>query len=717
MADQATDQLTQRGLAMEDLAGYVRPLDDTECLLLVGSIADGLGNADSDVDLMLIGRRGQSGGFSISRPQHDIETVLPTAEAEVSVETFEAEQVSSLEPIMAAAAAAFENPEGADSVPVLNTQEEIKLLHRLATGIPLVNPGVVEQWRTRLRLDVFPEVFALGASILHFAHREDGLSHVLEDDYDTASVCFRSSASEAAAMLLASVGRTQPSMRWRFQVLRRHREELGAQHVDALIAAMLDRVSSREDVERLLTTFDAVLLRAAERLPRMMAAGLRLAAHFPVHSHLATREGIDSLLAETAAPELVPQAELPAVARRVLKADRATMGRAVREDLPYAAMRTVNSGGPHGVTVDGIPSVMLAANDYLGLRWHPKVLEDAERALRIFGSGASGSRLMAGSLSLHKELEEELASFLRREAVLLFPSGYQANVGVLSTLLNRNDVAICDEGVHASLLDGCRMAHATVRRFSRHRPDTLGRILAAVDDGRYPASALVADAVYSMDGDTFPLAEFLVRLDGRTDPLVLVDEAHAVGVLGDDGRGLTASVFGGDRVHLVTGNLSKALASSGGFVAGPADLVASFSFLSRSSLFSTAGTPAALGAALSALRLAQEEPERRVHVHALAGRLRAGLRELGIDTGNSDSPIVPCVIGDEQRTIRLAHALGERGICVGCAVAPAVPRNRAILRMSVSASLTTDDIDRTLETLADLLRHEPMVDTTAGSGG
>jgi 8-amino-7-oxononanoate synthase len=713
---QVTDQLAIRSLALNELAGYARPLERDECLLLVGSITEGLANADSDVDLMLIGRRGSTDSPTINMVRFDTETVQLSELAEVNVETFDSQQLLLLEPTMQATATALERPGAVKRVSILNSQEEVRLLHRLANGIPLVNTHIVEQWRTRLRVDVLPEVVALGASIVHFAHREDAISHVLEGDYDTATVCFRTSASDAAAMLLASVGETQPNPRWRLRVLRHHRESLGHERVDAIVEAMLGRVTSRDDAERLLTLFDEILLFAAERLPRVVALGGQLAPHFPVHTHLGPAKGIDDLLADAVSPPAPGTQEapaedppsnrpLPAAARRLVAADSAILGRTALGSWPLAAMRTVDAGGPAGMTIDGIPSVMLSSNDYLGLRWHPKVIEAAERALREYGSSASSSRLMNGSMRLHKELEEQLAAFLGKEAALVFPTGYQANVGVTSALLGRNDVAICDKGIHASAIDGCRMAHATIRRFNRHRLDTLDRLLTTIDDGRYPASVLIADSVYSMDGDTLPLEPLLERLSGRSEPLVLIDEAHAIGVIGPGGRGLTAATARGDQVHLVTGCLSKALASIGGFVAGPAELVSAFSFVSSSSVFTTASNPAALGAALAALQVLQEEPERRHRAHAHARRLREGLRQLNLETGNSDALIVPCLIGDDERAIRLAHVLGTRGICVGCAVAPGVPPGRAILRMNVTANLTENDIDRTLETFSDVLRQ------------
>lgn len=394
--------------------------------------------------------------------------------------------------------------------------------------------------------------------------------------------------------------------------------------------------------------------------------------------------------------------EWPVVGRRIVgQMERMLVGTGIL-GRTLAAVRTVDGGSPARVSVDGIDSVVFASNDYLALRWHPKVLEGAERAVRRYGSGAGGSRLMAGSISLHHQLEEQLADFVGREAVVLFPTGYQANVGVLSALLGRHDLVACDTGVHASLIDGCRLAEATIRRFDRRDLGTLDHLLGRMSSREHDGTAIVADAVYSMAGDTLPLGPIIDRVGDSADPLILLDEAHSVGVIGDDGRGLAASTARGDRVDLITGTLSKALASSGGFVAGPAPLVGSL-YLSRSMLFSTASNPAALGAALTALQILKEEPERRTRARTLADRLRQGLQALGIDTGTSNTMIVPAIVGDEVRAMSIAHELGARGLCVGCAVAPAVAPGHALVRLSVTAAHAESDIDRLLDELGGLV--------------
>lgn len=286
MTDHVTAQLTARGLALDSLAAFARPLDADECLLLVGSVAEGLANADSDVDLMLIGSRTPGRSFAIDRGACAIETIHVSEATEISIETFEPSYLRHLEPAMAQAEQALADPGSANGVSLITSIPHLEILHRIATGIPLGNGDVVEGWRERLHLDVFSEVLALGASTDHFANREDGISHVLEGDYQTATLCFRLAASDLAATLLATVGCTVASRRWQFRLLRRHEDEIGSRQVAALIASMMDRVEGRADVEALLAMFDELLLDAAGRLPRVTELALQMVDAFPVHSHL-----------------------------------------------------------------------------------------------------------------------------------------------------------------------------------------------------------------------------------------------------------------------------------------------------------------------------------------------------------------------------------------------------------------------------------------------
>lgn len=387
--------------------------------------------------------------------------------------------------------------------------------------------------------------------------------------------------------------------------------------------------------------------------------------------------------------------------RRLLSNDNAVLLQTAGPLFPDVAFRTIGAGDASRIVVNGRECVMLASNDYLGLRQDPRVIEASVAATTSFGAGASSSRLVAGSTRLHHELEEELADWLGQDAALVYTSGYQANVGALSSLSHRRTTAICDRGVHASLLDGCRLGGARIRRFDRARPDSLPEALQRLDD---PGKAIVVtDAIYSMDGDTLPLDDVVRSMANAAEAVVVVDEAHALGTTGPHGAGVTAGAVLGSRVDVVTGNLSKSLASCGGYVAGDRAMVEALRATSRSLIFSTASTPGAIGAALCALRIARSEPERREHAHVLASRLREGLRALGFSTGASDSLIVPAIVGSEMPAIELAQGLMERGICVGYAVSPAVARGQAILRFSVTAALTREDVDRSLELLEGLV--------------
>jgi 8-amino-7-oxononanoate synthase len=379
---------------------------------------------------------------------------------------------------------------------------------------------------------------------------------------------------------------------------------------------------------------------------------------------------------------------------------------------PDVAYRSVQRGDGRMVTVNGRECLMFASNDYLGLRWDPRVVEAGTRAVHEFGVGAGSSRLVAGSVTLHELLEEELADWLGRERVLVFTTGYQANVGALSALLGRHDIALCDRGVHASLVDGCRLAGARVRRFDRRDPQTLERSIDLHGPKPGVGVLVVTDGVYSMDGDTLPLDDLVRALGPRDDVCFLVDEAHALAVVGPAGAGVAGSSPAGPRVDVVTGNLSKALSSCGGYVAGSSALIDGLRATSRSLIFSTAGPPTSIAVALTALRIARAEPERRARAHAVADRLRRGLAELGLSTGRSDSLIVPAVVGDELRAVMLTQRLMELGICVGYAVHPAVPLDAAILRFSVTAALSVDDADRAIDALSQAIDEHRAVPTT-----
>lgn len=358
--------------------------------------------------------------------------------------------------------------------------------------------------------------------------------------------------------------------------------------------------------------------------------------------------------------------------------------------------RTVSGRRGQWETVDGLPCLMFASNDYLGLRWDRRTAQASAEAVEVLGSGSAGSRLMAGNAPYHRELEVRLAQITGFEEACVFTTGYQANLGAISALLQGGDVAFCDSGVHASLIDGCRLAGAQIRQFRRQRLGRLTKEIVEAERQRSsdePVRAVLTDAIYSMEGDILDFDALAAALTSAN-ALLHVDEAHSLGVLGPNGGGLVASCPGRLRADFVTGTLSKSFASCGGFVAGPRELVDMIRVRARSLLFSTAGTPGALAAALEAIRISIEEPERRSRVLGNADRLRARLSREGLDIGDGRSQIIPVYVRDTAKTIALARMLYERGVCVGVAVHPAVPRRDALIRLSVTAAHEEDDIDR-----------------------
>ena len=358
--------------------------------------------------------------------------------------------------------------------------------------------------------------------------------------------------------------------------------------------------------------------------------------------------------------------------------------------------------GPSGahVRVGGRTMLMMSSYDYLGLIGHPQVEEAAIKALREYGTGSGGVRLLTGTNQLHLQLERELARFKGVEAALTFTSGYAANLAAISALVGPRDRVIIDERSHRSIVDACRMARVALRRFPHNDVQALRAEL-----DRKPFSGrtlIVAEGVYSMDGDICPLAD-LVELKRRFDALLMVDEAHAFGVLGPGGRGVHEH-FGlrGEDVDLWMGSLSKAVPSNGGFLAGSRALVIYLQHESSPFFFSAAACPASVAAARAALRVIEQEPWRLEAVRRNARLLRSGLLELGYDTGASETPIIPVILGENEAAWRVARALEDQGILACAAVPPAVPGGTARLRLCAMASHSEEDIDKLLRSMATL---------------
>jgi 8-amino-7-oxononanoate synthase len=384
--------------------------------------------------------------------------------------------------------------------------------------------------------------------------------------------------------------------------------------------------------------------------------------------------------------------------------ERAEQLRAAREAdvLPY--FRTLE--GPAGpvVEMEGAARIMLGSNNYLGLTADERVIQGAQAALTKYGTGLTGSRLLNGTIALHLELEQEIAEWMGTEEALVFTTGHQANLAALGTLLAPGDTVVADSGDHASILDGCLLSRAKLRAFRHNRMDKLERTLekAAGDGG---GVLVVVDGVFSMEGDVAPLVQ-ITELCRRFGARLMVDEAHGAGVLGARGAGACELLGVEDRVDLRMGTFSKSLASCGGFLAGDHEVIDFLRVQSRSFLFTAAGVPAAVGAALAALRIVRSEegPQLLARVLDNANYLHAGLRERGFKVvehqGDHMTPVVPVSVGDDWKAVLLWRALYDAGVFVNVAIHPAVPPGGALLRTSVMATHDAATLDRALETFA-----------------
>jgi 8-amino-7-oxononanoate synthase len=381
--------------------------------------------------------------------------------------------------------------------------------------------------------------------------------------------------------------------------------------------------------------------------------------------------------------------------------------------LPYFRLLTSEAGPV--VEMEGRETIMLGSNNYLGLTGDERVKQAARDALETYGTGVTGSRLLNGTTPLHVELERELAEWMGSEDVIVYTTGYQANLGCIGTILGPGDTVICDSGDHASILDGCRLSGAKLRPFRHNRMDKLEKMLGrAAEDGG--GVLVVVDGVFSMEGDVCDLPR-TVELCSAHGARLMVDEAHGAGVLGARGAGV-CELFGLEgEVDLRMGTFSKSLASCGGFVAGPADVVEYLRIASRAFVFSASAVPAAVGAALGALRVIRSEGPRLFEaLLANAEYLREGLRRLGlqvVEPGTlpggavATTPVVPVLVGDDWQAVLLWKALFDAGVYTNVAIHPAVPPGGALLRTSLMATHEREHLDAALNTIAQTIEKFP----------
>jgi 8-amino-7-oxononanoate synthase len=343
------------------------------------------------------------------------------------------------------------------------------------------------------------------------------------------------------------------------------------------------------------------------------------------------------------------------------------------------------------VALDGRRYLMMSGYSYLGLAGDSRVAEAAKAAIDRYGTGNHGVRALAGTIPLHEELEAEIAAFTRRETALVFGSGYAVNTGVVSAICGPGDTLLIDKYVHASLVDGCKLSGASVVRWRHNDPDHLEHRLRM--SGPNGMRVVVVDSVYSMDGDIAPLPEIREVCD-RHGALIMSDEAHALGVIGETGRGIEEHFGSYDLVDLKVGTLSKGIPSMGGWVAGSERLLRYLRFHARPFLFSASLGPAQAGAALQALRILDQEPDRVRHIQRESARLRGILSEAGVDVAQSETAVIPIICGSDGAAHRYASACKEAGVIGLPVVSPAVPNNLARLRVAVTARHTSADIDQ-----------------------
>lgn len=372
----------------------------------------------------------------------------------------------------------------------------------------------------------------------------------------------------------------------------------------------------------------------------------------------------------------------------------------------YPYFYPVGSAEDTEVIVDGKKKIMLGSNNYLGLTTHPKVKEAAKKAIDEYGTGSCGSRFLNGTLDIHIELENELAKFVHKESALVFSTGYQTNLGIMSALLRKTDVVVLDKWDHASIVDGTRLGQAKVERFRHNDMDHLRKILDNIPPEK--GVLIVVDGVFSMEGDIAKLPE-LVEIKKEYGARLMIDDAHSIGVLGPNGAGTADHFDMFDEVDIIMCTFSKSFASLGGFVAGDAKVIDYIKHFGRPMIFSASLPPAMVAAARAALDIIKNDKERRENLWKNARMWQDGLREMGFDIGDTETPIVPIIIGDDQKTFFFWKALMDAGVYTNPVITPAVPPGRQLLRTSIMATHTEEQIQRALKITGEVGRKMGVI--------
>ena len=369
----------------------------------------------------------------------------------------------------------------------------------------------------------------------------------------------------------------------------------------------------------------------------------------------------------------------------------------IKEKGLYPYFRSIESGQDTEVVINGKKVLMFGSNSYLGLTNHPKIKEAAKAAIEKYGTGCAGSRFLNGSLDIHLELENRLADYVGKEAAVLFSTGFQVNLGVISCLLDRNDYLLLDEYDHASIIDGSRLAFARTIKYAHNDMQDLRRKLSRLPEDA--AKLIVSDGIFSMEGDLVNLPE-MVEIANEFGANIMMDDAHSLGVIGFNGSG-TASHFNlTEDVDLIMGTFSKSLASLGGFIAGSAETIEYIKHRARSLMFSASMPPSAVASVIAALDIIESEPERIDKLWDNTEYAKKLLLDAGFDIGHSNSPIIPIYIRDNTKTFMITNILQQNGVFVNPVVSPAVPSDSSLIRFSLMATHSFEQIQTAIEKLS-----------------
>ena len=386
------------------------------------------------------------------------------------------------------------------------------------------------------------------------------------------------------------------------------------------------------------------------------------------------------------------------------KVDQYALANSLRDMDLFPYFRELQSRQDTEVIMEGKRRIMLGSNNYLGLTTEPSIIEAAKAALEEYGTGCSGSRLLNGTLILHQIFEKEMAEFLGKEDVVTFSTGFQSNLGIISALVGHGDYVICDRENHASIYDGCKLSYGKMIRYKHADMDGLEHCLKTVPESA--GALIVTDGVFSMGGDIAKLPE-ICELAKKYGARVMVDDAHALGVIGKGGRG-SASYYGlEDQVDVYMGTFSKSLASLGGYMAASAEVVDFVRCYSRPYIFSASVTPSCIAAATASLRFLKAHPERVEQLQAIAGYMRDQLIAKGVKIRVAETPIIPIFTYDTIRTLKVQKALYEKGVYVNASIPPSTAPGEALLRVSLMATHTKDQVDEAVEIIAETMKEFP----------